>query len=103
LGDRKAVVVRELTKLHEEIVQGKLSELIEKFSNQTTKGEIVLIIARVNIEDFNNQISESRTISDRVSELESGGIDHKTALKSAAKEFGLSKSEAYKILVSEKQ
>ena len=103
LGDRKAVVVRELTKLHEEIVQGKLSELIEKFSNQTTKGEIVLIIERQNLEDFKNQISDNQTISKRVAELETEGQNHKVALKTAAKEFGLSKSEAYKILISEKQ
>lgn len=103
LGDRKAAVVRELTKLHEEIVQGKLSELIEKFSNQTTKGEIVLVIDRLNPDDFKSQITENQSISSRVTELEAAGQHHKAALKTAAKEFGLSKSEAYKILISERQ
>lgn len=41
---RKAVVVRELTKLHEEISRGSLEELIEKFKNGT-KGEIVLLVS----------------------------------------------------------
>ena len=41
---RKAVVVRELTKLHEEITRGSLEELIEKFKNGT-KGEIVLLVS----------------------------------------------------------
>mgnify|MGYP006081880413 FL=1 len=41
---RKAVVVRELTKLHEEISRGSLEELSEKFKDGT-KGEIVLLVA----------------------------------------------------------
>ena len=41
---RKAVVVRELTKLHEEIFRGSLEQLIEKFKNGT-KGEIVLLVS----------------------------------------------------------
>ena len=102
LGDRKAAVVRELTKLHEEIVLGNLEELAEKFSAQKTKGEIVLVIDREQISDSRFQILDERSIVKRVNELEEQGIDHKKALKKAAKEFGLSKSEAYKILVKHK-
>lgn len=42
---REACVARELTKLHEEIKRGTLSELEEFYSNQKTKGEIVILIA----------------------------------------------------------
>jgi 16S rRNA (cytidine1402-2'-O)-methyltransferase len=42
--NRKAVVVRELTKLHEEISRGSLEELSEKFKDGT-KGEIVLLVS----------------------------------------------------------
>jgi hypothetical protein len=42
------------------------------------------------------------SITDRVAELEAEGVDRKTALKKAAKEFGLSKPEAYRILQSGK-
>lgn len=102
LGDRKAAVVRELTKLHEEKVLGNLEELAEKFSNQKTKGEIVLVIEREQMPDFRPHISDERSIVERVNELEKQGINYKKALKKAAKEFGLSKSEAYKILLKYK-
>ena len=46
LGDRDVAVARELTKLHEEISRGKVSELIEATQNKETKGEIVLVIGR---------------------------------------------------------
>lgn len=43
-NDRHAVVCRELTKLHEEVVRGSLTELINYYKNNTLKGEIVLIV-----------------------------------------------------------
>lgn len=45
LGDRPAVVARELTKMHQQYDRGSLSELVNKYANKTTKGEIVLIIS----------------------------------------------------------
>ena len=97
LGNRKAAVARELTKLHEEIIRGKLKELAEKFAEKPTKGEIVLVIEKVQSSKF--KVQSSSSLSERVGELENEGFDRKNALKKAAKEFGLSKSEAYKILL----
>ncbi len=103
LGNRKAAVSRELTKLHEEVITGNLNELAEKFSQTKVKGEIVLVIDRAEIQNSKFKIQNSVDLVLRVNELEKEGIDHKTALKKAAKEFGLSKSEAYKILLNEKK
>ena len=45
LGEnRKAVVARELTKIHEEIIRGTLGSIVEIFKNKTVKGEIVLVV-----------------------------------------------------------
>jgi 16S rRNA (cytidine1402-2'-O)-methyltransferase len=44
-GDRQAAVARELTKRHEEIVRGTLSEALAHFTNQPPRGEITLVIA----------------------------------------------------------
>ena len=44
-GDRYVVVARELTKIHEEIVRGPVSKILERWSNKTIKGEITLLIA----------------------------------------------------------
>ena len=102
LGNRKAAVARELTKLHEEITRGNLSELVEKFAAAPARGEIVLIIERGQISELKAQIANSATITERIAELENEGIDRKNALKKAAKEFGLSKSEAYRVVQSQK-
>jgi 16S rRNA (cytidine1402-2'-O)-methyltransferase len=95
LGDRQAAIARELTKLHEEIVCGRLSDLAGNFVEKPVKGEIVLVI------DRGREVSVDRgtkSIAERVAELESGGFDRKAALKKAAKELGMSKSEAYRML-----
>jgi len=44
LGDREAAVVREISKLHEEIVTGKLRELAERYAELPPKGEIVIVV-----------------------------------------------------------
>jgi len=96
LGDRRAVVARELTKVHEEFIRGPLSSLIRQFSEQMPKGEMVLLIDRSTAR-FSSEI-EQNTLSQRVSELESTGLDRRAALKQAAREFGLSRSKAYREL-----
>jgi 16S rRNA (cytidine1402-2'-O)-methyltransferase len=45
LGDRRAAVCRELTKLHEEVVRGWLSELAERYRHAKVKGEVTVVIA----------------------------------------------------------
>jgi len=44
LGDRRVAVCRELTKLHEEIIRGRLSEMVEQLKGKTVKGEITLVV-----------------------------------------------------------
>ena len=46
LGDRPAVICRELTKLHEQFIRGTLSSLLSRVVGQTLKGEIVLLIGK---------------------------------------------------------
>ena len=98
LGDRASVVAREITKLHEEFSRGTLSELHSKFSSATVKGEIVLLIDRVRDERPGG--SGSLTLLERLEQIQAEGIDRKAALKKVAKEFGMSKSEAYRIVLN---
>jgi 16S rRNA (cytidine1402-2'-O)-methyltransferase len=44
LGDRRVAVCRELTKLHEEILRGRLSEVVERFKGKIVKGEITIVV-----------------------------------------------------------
>ncbi|MEO6656148.1 MAG: 16S rRNA (cytidine(1402)-2'-O)-methyltransferase [Pyrinomonadaceae bacterium] len=95
LGDREAAVARELTKLHEEIARGSLTELALQYSNVPVKGEVVLVIERAKATPIKREASPTN-IADKVKEFEKQGLDPKSALKKAAKEFGMSKSEAYR-------
>lgn len=103
LGNRKAVVARELTKIHEEIIRGTLDELPENFADKEVKGEIVLVIDREEIQSSKSKVQSLKSIVERVAELELEGVGRKVALKKAAKEFGVSRSEAYRILQAEKK
>jgi 16S rRNA (cytidine1402-2'-O)-methyltransferase len=45
LGDREIVLTRELTKVYEEIIRGKVSEILNQIGDRTLKGEITLVIS----------------------------------------------------------
>lgn len=96
LGEREAVVARELTKLHEEIRRGRLSQLATDYTD--VRGEIVVLIDRNVIGVAVNQTS----IAALVDQFEHEGLDHRAALKKAARELGLSRAEAYRKLLSER-
>jgi len=89
--DRKAVLARELTKLHEEYIRGILGELSE-ISEETLKGEIVLIVEGKKKE--NQEISD-KTLLNALRELKDKlGTD---AIKEVAKTYGVSKKRIYKL------
>lgn len=101
-GNRQAAVVRELTKIHEEILRENLENLLNKISAVNIKGEIVLIVDRNQPVIQESENLNATSVVERIAEIENQGIDRKTALKKAAKEFNLSKSEAYRILLTER-
>jgi 16S rRNA (cytidine1402-2'-O)-methyltransferase len=101
LGEREAVVARELTKLHEEIKRGRLSELSSYFEDHDkARGEIVVLIDRTVIAE--TTVTTESTIAALVDGFEQEGMDHRAALKKAARELGLSRAEAYRKLVATK-
>ncbi len=93
--DRRVVVAREVTKLHEEFLRGKAAEVLAELKGRSeVKGEITLLIAKG---DDHEASRPAESIAVRIRELmQSAEVEEKDALKQAAKEFGLSKSEAYR-------
>ncbi|HEY6217637.1 MAG TPA: 16S rRNA (cytidine(1402)-2'-O)-methyltransferase [Pyrinomonadaceae bacterium] len=98
LGERDAVVARELTKIHEEIRRGRLSQLSTYYVGEGPRGEIVVLIDRNIISAAKPQLN----IAALVDQFEQEGMDQRAALKKAARELGLSRAEAYRKLVSER-
>ncbi len=103
LGERRAVVARELTKLHEELRRGLLSELAAHYAtDEEPRGEIVVLIDRTVLDVTNEDTSTTKTISELVTLFEEQGLDNRAALKKAARELRLSRAEAYRKLLAER-
>lgn len=102
LGDRPASLARELTKLHEEFLRGSLSSLLEHFDAQAPRGEMTLVIAG-NREDNSLQFGGTPIREQIEALIRDGGLDRTQAIKEAARLRGLSKREAYQLLLEEKE
>ena len=88
-GDRKIAICRELTKIHEEIVRGNISDCLNNLIN--LKGEFVVIVeGNTNIQDFSNL-----TLEEHVNIFIEDGMSKMDAMKKVAKERGISKSVVY--------
>src|SRR6202521_3409661 len=100
LGRRPAAIARELTKIHEEFIRGDLAELVVRINQQPVKGEITVLIGAA--EPGNEAaIGAPAPLHERVEQIiREQSVDHKSALKLAARERGLTKREAYKQLLS---
>ena len=105
LGDRHAAAARELTKIHEEFLRGRISDLIRALSSKEPRGEITMVIAPPEENatvHATSATATARSLAERVAEIAAAqNVDRKAALKQAAKEFGLAKREAYKRLLIE--
>ncbi len=97
LGDRQIAVVKELTKLHETVLNTTLFSAVEYFNENQPKGEYVLIVGGK--ED--NDIKEY-TLSDAVAlakKLQTAGMSTAAAAKEAATVSGIKKGDIYKELI----
>lgn len=102
--NRRLVVARELTKVHEEFLRGSVSEVLAELARrEIAKGEITVIVSgKSGNED--TLPSSKQDLVGRIGELlSSGTVDEKDALKQAAREFGMSKSDAYREWQRKKQ
>jgi 16S rRNA (cytidine1402-2'-O)-methyltransferase len=102
LGSRNACLARELTKIHEEWITGTLREILNQLSiRDQIKGEITLVVekgeAASQPDDWPASIRQHLE-----QEMKETGASHKEALKSVASKRGLSRKDAYRMLVSEK-
>jgi 16S rRNA (cytidine1402-2'-O)-methyltransferase len=83
-----------LTKLHEEFVRGRVSEVIATLSQRAAqKGEMTLLISREKA-----AVGEELPLAEAVRRLVSGGMDRMEAIKKIAKERGIAKREVYAAL-----
>jgi 16S rRNA (cytidine1402-2'-O)-methyltransferase len=99
LGDRPVALPRELTKLHEEVRRGSLSEVLEGLKSDPARGEVVIVLGGA--EPARSDPS-SADLAGRARELMASGVERKTALARVAKEEGVSKKKVFDALVTER-
>jgi 16S rRNA (cytidine1402-2'-O)-methyltransferase len=104
LGNRPAVVAREITKLYEEFLHGHIEDLVEAARKKPPRGEIVLLIGPVDGRAIQGASAanpaNAMPLARRVEEImKECAVDRKAALKQAARERGLTRREAYKQLL----
>jgi len=95
LGNRRIAVVRELTKVHEEVLVLELERMLQHFKQHSPKGEMVLILEGLNRQDIKNEAWDM-SIEEHIKQYMSNGFDKKEAIKQVAKVRGLPKNEVYK-------
>jgi 16S rRNA (cytidine1402-2'-O)-methyltransferase len=97
-GERQLVIAREVTKMYEEFLRGRASEVLERLKARgDIKGEITLLIGKA--EDTQLKVAAGVSLRQRLQLIMAQEkVDEKAALKRIAKEMGVSKSEAYREL-----
>jgi len=91
LGDRRAAICRELTKIHEEVFRGRISQAIERFAEP--RGEFTLVIEGKRERDRPQLTPDTEK---RLHKMRQSGVTAKEAIATMAGETGLSKKELYR-------
>ncbi len=100
LGDRNIAIVRELTKIHEEVIRTTLSKAMERLEKGKIKGEIVLIVEGAKKEEVKGAtMEEAEALAKQFLEK---GMTLSEAAKQSAKMTHLKKGEIYKRILGEK-
>ncbi|MEE1125728.1 MAG: 16S rRNA (cytidine(1402)-2'-O)-methyltransferase [Acutalibacteraceae bacterium] len=97
-GDRKISIVRELTKIHEEVISTTLQKAVEDYKEAPLKGEIVLIIEGATIEENTEEYTLDDAVKMAVAMAENEDISISEATKRTAKLTGIKKGNIYKAI-----
>lgn len=104
MGDRNIAIVREITKLHEEVLKGKLSDIIADYESEkiAIRGEYVLVIEGKSLlekREERQKSFEEISIREHYEKYIAEGMDKKEAMKAVAKDRGIQKRDVYKELL----
>jgi 16S rRNA (cytidine1402-2'-O)-methyltransferase len=99
LGDRNIVLAREITKIHEEYIRGKVSEIISNINNP--KGEFVILIegSSQSVEEEKIEFLNNISLEEHYEFYEKQGYDKKEIIKKIAKDRKTNKNEIYQYFI----
>ena len=95
IGDREICLAREITKIHEEYIRGKISEVLQKTGEP--KGEYVLILEGndKNEDEMKKELLSSMTLEEHFEYYKKQNLDKKEIIKKIAKDRNKNKNEIY--------
>jgi 16S rRNA (cytidine1402-2'-O)-methyltransferase len=99
LGDRRIVVAREVTKVHEEFIRGCVSQVIEELAAKEVRGEITLVVEG---SSQDTAVSEE-ALRDEIATLQAGGKRVKEIAEILGEKFGYSKKEIYRLVLDQSE
>lgn len=97
-GDRKIALVREITKIHEEVKRTTLFEAVKFYTENPPKGEFVLVIEGKSYEELSEEKAEefgNISVTEQINALIGEGIDKKDAIKQVAVLRNMKKRDVY--------
>lgn len=98
LDNRKIVIARELTKIHEEFLRGTVPEILEKYPEP--RGEHIIIIERNSKKENDEEnIINDMSVNDMYKLYEKEGLSKNEIIKKIAKNKGVSKNEIYQLFI----
>jgi 16S rRNA (cytidine1402-2'-O)-methyltransferase len=98
-GERRMVLGREFTKLHECVIAGSAREIAERMAGDSIRGEISLVIGPTSDDDGAVDDDQSQALLERWrATLESTGGDRRAAMKQLSRESGLRRPELQRLL-----
>ncbi len=92
LGDRRIVVIRELTKMFEETVRGTASDILARLKDQILQGEITLVIGGA---AAGARQESAEDLSAAIERLRGEGLGLKEIARTLSREHGLSRRDVY--------
>ncbi len=98
LGDRQACLARELTKIHEEFLRLKISEISARYANESVRGELVLIIEGRKAE--REQLPEGAALEAAIEKMLVAGQTVKDTAQALSDQFALRRADVYKVALT---
>lgn len=93
LGNRKIVIARELTKIHEEFIRGRVDEILQKM--EIIKGEFVILIEGIEKRDEQKEFLQLLSLDEHYKYYLNKNLDKKEIIKKIAKDRDVNKNEIY--------
>lgn len=94
-GNRQVAIVREITKVFQEVFRGTLIEAIEHFGSSRVRGEIVIVLHGASSEEAISTPVGPEALSRRLAELMASGMSERDAVRQCVIEFKLPKRQIY--------